>query len=108
VDLPLLADGASDRRHLLCPAQSPDARRRRAERRQAGSAWRCSPPSRWSARYDLTTLGHDLLPPLYRQVGVSNYPNLIRASAAVIALAIVAMVMLFRQRKSALDSGCWS
>jgi len=51
----------------------------------------------------LTTVGHDLMPHLYVNRAASNYPNLVRANAAVIALAVISMVMLFRQRKSALD-----
>ena len=51
----------------------------------------------------LTTVGHDLLPQLYVSRAVSNYPNMLRANGAVIALAAVSTVYLFRQRKSALD-----
>jgi signal transduction histidine kinase len=51
----------------------------------------------------LTTIGHDLLPRLYIDRAVSNYANMIGASSAVIALAVVSMIMLFRERKSALD-----
>lgn len=51
----------------------------------------------------LTTVGHDVLPQLYISRAASNYPNLLRVNAALIALAVVAMIMLFRQRKSALD-----
>ena len=51
----------------------------------------------------LTTVGHDLLPQLYVSRAISNYPNMLRANGAVIALAAVSTVYLFRQRKSALD-----
>jgi signal transduction histidine kinase len=51
----------------------------------------------------LTTMGHDLLPQLYVSRAVSNYSNLFRVNLAVIALALVSMALLFRQRKSALD-----
>ena len=51
----------------------------------------------------LATVGHDLLPQLYVNRSLSNYTNMIRAGSAVVAIALFAMVMLFRQRKSALD-----
>jgi signal transduction histidine kinase len=51
----------------------------------------------------LATIGHDLLPSLYLNRSDSNYPNMIRAGLAVMALAMVSMAMLFHQRKSALD-----
>jgi signal transduction histidine kinase len=51
----------------------------------------------------LATGGHDLLPALYLSRAVSNYPNMVWTGSAVMALAVVAMAMQFRQRKSALD-----
>ena len=52
----------------------------------------------------LTTIGHDLLPPLYLNRADVNLHQLLSGSMlVVIALFIVAMVMLFRQRKSVLD-----
>ena len=51
----------------------------------------------------LTTVGHDLLPELYVTRAASNYPHMIRANLAVIALAVASMVALFRQRRSVLD-----
>lgn len=63
----------------------------------------CAAGALVAAATSLATVGHDLLPELYVSPANSNYPNMIRANLAVIALAVVAMVMLFRHRKSVLD-----
>ncbi len=51
----------------------------------------------------LATIGNNFLPQLYVSRATSNYASLVRVNLAVIALAVVSMAMLFRQRKSALD-----
>ena len=51
----------------------------------------------------LTTLGHDLLPPLFLNQREGIHTNLLVFNSTTIALSIAAMVMLFRQDKSVLD-----
>ena len=51
----------------------------------------------------LATSGHELLPPLFRNRSQVVYANLIMVNATTIALTLVAIAMLLRQRKSVLD-----
>jgi len=51
----------------------------------------------------LATSGHDLLPPLFLNRADVVYANLVMVNATTIALTIIAMAMLLRQRKSVLD-----
>ena len=51
----------------------------------------------------LATIGHDLLPSLFVDRHELNHANLVTVNYALIALAIVATAMLFRQQKSVLD-----
>ena len=51
----------------------------------------------------LTTAGHDWLPPLYRNRSEADYAHTLTAGAVTIALSIVALGLLIRQRKSVLD-----
>ncbi|MFL6851263.1 MAG: ATP-binding protein [Sphingomicrobium sp.] len=51
----------------------------------------------------LATSGHDLLPSLFLNRSEVVYTNLIMVNAATIALTVIAMAMLLRQRKSVLD-----
>jgi hypothetical protein len=51
----------------------------------------------------MATSGHDLLPPLFLNRADVIYGNLVIVNGATFALTIVAMVMLFRMKKSVLD-----
>ena len=51
----------------------------------------------------LATSGHDLLPPLFLNRTDVVFTNLIMVNATTIALTVVAIAMLLRQRKSVLD-----
>ena len=51
----------------------------------------------------LATIGHDLLPQLFVDRYDLNYDNLDKVNYVLIALFMVAIAMLFRQRKSVLD-----
>ena len=61
----------------------------------------------------LTTLGHDLLPPIFRNSRDTIPTSLLVANAVTIALAIFAMALLRRQERSVLDLwllvglSCW-
>ncbi len=51
----------------------------------------------------LATIGHDLLPPLFRNRSEVVYARLVMVNTTTIALSVVAIIMLLRQRKSVLD-----
>jgi signal transduction histidine kinase len=51
----------------------------------------------------LSVAGQQLLPPLFLSRSQGNYPILVTVNAATIALTVVAIWMLLRQRKSVLD-----
>lgn len=51
----------------------------------------------------LTTLGHDLLPPIFRNYRDTVHTNLVIVNLVTILLTTAAMVLLFRQKKSVLD-----
>jgi len=51
----------------------------------------------------MATVGHDLLPQLYLNRALSNYPHMIAAASTVIALAVVSIFVLFRHRRTLLD-----
>ena len=51
----------------------------------------------------LTTVGHDLLPPIFHNLRDTVHANLVIANVMTILLTISAMALLFRQNKSVLD-----
>ena len=51
----------------------------------------------------LTTLGHDLLPPIFLNYRDTVHTNLVIVNSVTILLTIAAMALLFRQDKSVLD-----